>query len=88
MERVAMTRERADLQPAGGDRLLKPLPRRIVFEQRRGIRMRRSGISSDADLDRLAPRGTDVVQRLLERSLTKQDGEDSDLHLQILSFFR
>jgi hypothetical protein len=85
MERVAVARERADLQPAGGDRILEPLPRRVVLEQRRGIRVPRSGIAPDPDLDRLASRGRDVVQRLLERALTEKHREDPDLHGRFLS---
>src|ERR671921_415028 len=37
MERVTVAGERADLQPAGGDRVLKPLPRRVVGEQYRRV---------------------------------------------------
>ena len=88
MERITMAGEGADLQPAGGDRVLEPLPRRVVFEQRRGICVRRSGISAHPDLDGLAAGGRDVVQRLLERSLAEQDREDSDFHMRTLSFFR
>src|SRR5215213_7545266 len=85
MQWVAVARERAEMQPAGGDRVLKPLPCCIVLEQCRRIRMLRSGISPDPDLNRFASRGLDVVQRLLERALAEQHCEDSDLHGWILS---
>ena len=79
-----MAGERADLQPAGGNRILETPPCRVVLQQRGGIRVLRAGISPDPDLDRLATRGLDVVQRLLERALAEQHREDPDLHAQIL----
>ena len=88
VERIAVAGERADLQPAGGDGILESLPRRVVLEQRRGVRVGRSGISPDPNLDGLAPRGLDVVQRFLERPLAEQHREDPDFHVRTLSFFR
>jgi hypothetical protein len=88
VERIAVAGERADLQPAGGDGILESLPRRVVFEQRRGVRVGRSRIAPDPNLDCLATRGLDVVQRFLERPLTEQHREDPDFHVRTLSFFQ
>ena len=88
MEWVAVARERADLESAGGNRLLKPLTGGIIGQQRSGIGVRLARVSANSDLDRLTASGLDVVQCFLERSLRKKNGEHPDFHLPLPSLVR
>jgi hypothetical protein len=86
VERVAVAGEGADLQAPAGDRLLEAGERGVVGEQLGRIAVGAAGVAAGADLDRVAARLLDVVERFLERALGEQHREHAYLHLASFGF--
>src|SRR5687768_3465779 len=80
MDRVAVAGEGADVEAAAGDGLPEPGPGGSVLEQLGRVAVGVAGVGAAADLDRADAGLLDVIQRLLERSLGKEDHEHADLH--------
>jgi hypothetical protein len=86
MQWIAVAGEGADLHAPGGDCVQQPLASSLIGEQRGGVRMGIARVAANANLDGLAAGGFHVIERLLERALAEQDGEDPDFHVRAISF--
>ena len=80
MERVAVTRQCADLEAARLDGTTEPGESGLVGEQLGRTAMGVARIVACSDLDAIQSGLDRAVERGLERLAREQDGEDAELH--------
>jgi len=80
VERVAVARQRADLEATALYRPPEPGEGCLVGQQLRRAAVSVAGVVARTDLDAVEPRLDGPVERGLERLVGEQDGEDAQLH--------
>jgi hypothetical protein len=80
VQRVAVLRERRDLDVARRERAPQALQRGRVGEHLVRVRVRVADVVAGRELDGADAERRDPVERLLERKLVVQRGHDSNLH--------